>query len=85
MKDAKGHGSDPRGGIAHQSGIMGLVPPAVREAMTKDRLTSLVPPGSKTDKVVKMAAKLIAAELIPGGSIYATYKGAQWAYHKLHG
>jgi hypothetical protein len=77
MKDAKGHGSNPRGGIAHQSGIM--------TALTKDRLTGLVPPGSARDHAVKTAAKWAAAELIPGGSLWMTYRGAKWAVNKLRG
>jgi GNAT superfamily N-acetyltransferase len=43
MKDAKGHGSNPRGGIAHQSGVarVGKIPPAQKfvEAVNAQRFS----------------------------------------------
>lgn len=64
MKDARGHGSNSRGGeAAHQSGV--------RAALSKDRFTDAIPPGSTRDFFVKQAAQWAAAGMAHGAVLAA--------------
>ncbi len=66
MKDAKGHGSDPRGGAAHQQGVqqVGAQP-------------ATLPPESPTSRELRLFADNDASEKRGGGSFQDVALGHQ--------